>query len=87
MCRSVSKSISIDKANAWLDAIVCKAIDIGEVITHYVGCEDIDGTTKVMTYTSYDVSDNLTITVFSDFIAVVYYGKEKTLWRYHLTMS
>ena len=85
MCRTVSKSISIDKANAWLDAIVCKAIDIGEVITHYVSYEDIDGTIMVKPYTSYDVSDNLTITVFSDFIAVVYYGKTKTLWRYHLT--
>lgn len=86
MCRTVSKSISIDKANSWLDAIISKAIDIGEIITHYVGCKNPDGTTRVMTYTSYDLSDNFNVTVFSDFIAVTYFGKYSTTWYYSLTL-
>lgn len=85
MCKSVSKSITVSKANKWLDAIVSKAIDLGEIITHYVGCENDNGTIKVMTYTSYDLSDNFNVTVFSDFISVTYYGKYTTTWYYHFT--
>lgn len=86
MCDSISKTISIEKANKWLDAIVNKAIDIGEVTTHYVGYERDNGTAKVMTYTSYDLSDNFNVTVFSDFIAVTYFGKYSTTWYYSLTL-
>ena len=82
MCESsISKSISIEKANKWIEAIVNKAIDIGEITTRYVGYND-----KVMTYTSYDLSDNFNVTVFSDFIAVTYFGKYSTTWYYNLTL-
>lgn len=83
----VSKSITVSKANKWLDAIVNKAIDIGEVTTRCIGYEDVDGVTKIVPYTSYEVSDNLEVMVFSDFIAVTFYGKTKTSWHYHLTIS
>jgi hypothetical protein len=87
MCKSISKSITVSKANRWLDAIVNKAIDIGEVTARCVGYEDVDGVTKIVSYTSYEVSDNLEVMVFPDFIAVTFYGKTKTSWHYHLTVS
>lgn len=82
MCKSVSKSITVNKANKWLDAIVSKAIDIGEITNRYVDCKNPDGTARVMTYTCYDLSDNFNVTVFSDFVAVTYYGKFCSTWYY-----
>lgn len=82
MRESITKSISIDKANKWLDAIINKAIDIGEITSRYVDCKNPDGTPRVMTYTCYDLSDNFNVTVFFDFVAVTYYGKFCSTWYY-----
>lgn len=84
----IKKAISVNKANEWFNAIISKAIDIGEIYTHYFAYEGAFNKTKVSSVTYYEVSNNLTFKAYDSFIDVIYYNdntKAYVHWVYELT--
>lgn len=84
---TTKKSISITKANKWLNAIINKAIDIGEITTRYFTYEDAHNKTCVAVVTYYKVSENLTFKVFEESVDVIYWNNKlhkAIYWNYSL---
>lgn len=87
---TIKKAITIDKANEWLNAIINKAIDIGEIYTRYFTYTDASNKTKVTTVTYYEVSDNLAIKAYDDSIEVIYYNDKTDAfvrWTYDFEVA
>ena len=84
---TTKKTITINKANEWLNAIIDKAIDMGAIYTRYFDYVDVSNKTKVTTVTYYEVSDNLTIKAYDDSIDIIYYNDNNDAfvrWTYNL---
>lgn len=84
---TIKKTVSINEANKWLNAIINKAIDCGEIYTRYFTYEDAFNKTKVTAVTYYEVSENLTVEAFDDCIDVIYYSDDSVVrWTYNFTV-
>jgi len=82
--RTVEKDITIEKANRWIKAAMSKAIAKGEMETWVGGYEKSCGDFVTFTQVCYNFFP-MVIRIWSDTIEVIYYGKDVTYWKYHLT--